>query len=202
MRKQKFWRTAPPILRVHDLGVELHAIEAPGFVGDGGEGRGGASGDRREAGRQGRHLVAVAHPDRHLLADPERPVEERRFVQELDRGPAELAGRAGQDLAAELRAHRLLAVADAEDRHAELEDGSGRPGAGRLVGRGRSAGQDDGRRLEPADMLVVERAGMDLAIDPELAQAAGDQLRILRAEVENQDALGHLGPVRSGAGRF
>ena len=37
-------------------------------------------------------------------------------------------------------------------------------------------------------------AGVDLAIDPALAHAARDQLGILRAEIEDQDALGH-GPA-------
>ena len=47
------WRAAPrPLRRVHHLGVELHAVEAPRLVGDGGEGRAGRDADRAEARRQ------------------------------------------------------------------------------------------------------------------------------------------------------
>ena len=51
---------------------------------------------------------------------------------------------AALDLAAELLGHRLLAVADAEDRHAGLEDGLRRARAFALGDRGRAAGEDDG----------------------------------------------------------
>ena len=65
------------VRRVHHLGVELQAIEAPRVVGDGGEGRAFGDGDGAEARRQRRHPVAVAHP--HRLAAARRPdaVEQR-----------------------------------------------------------------------------------------------------------------------------
>ena len=66
--------------RVHDLGVELHAVDAPGVVGDRGERRGVASGDHAKARRQRDDLVAVAHPDllaraglEHALEQAQRP---------------------------------------------------------------------------------------------------------------------------------
>src|SRR5207253_785617 len=40
---------------------------------------------------------------------------------------------------------------------------------------------------EGADLLERYRAGMELAIDVQLADPAGDQLRVLRPEVEDQD---------------
>ena len=54
------------VRRVHDLGMELHAVDAPGVVGDRGERRGVRGRDHAKAGRQRDDLVAVAHP--HLLA--------------------------------------------------------------------------------------------------------------------------------------
>ena len=101
----------------------------------------------------------------------------------------------GLDPAAELGAHGLLAVADAQHRHAELEHGGGCARAQRLVGRGGAAGEDDAAGREAADESVVHGAGMDLAVDAVLAHAARDQLGVLRAEIEDQDALGH-GPSR------
>jgi hypothetical protein len=85
--------------------------------------------------------------------------------------------------------HHLLAVADAEDRHAEIEDRAGGRGAPSSVtrparprGSPPSARNRAGRRRRP-----VER--VDLAIDVQLAQAARDQLRHLAAEVDDQKAV-------------
>jgi hypothetical protein len=70
-------------------------------------------------------------------------------------GPAELAVMAALDLAAEGRADGLLAVADAQHRHPDLEDR--RIGAGGLLlgGAGRAAGQDDRRRLEAVQQAAT-----------------------------------------------
>ena len=40
---------------------------------------------------------------------------------------------------------------------------------------------------EVADERVADVAGMDLAVDAGFAHAARDQLRVLRAEVEDED---------------
>ena len=62
-----------------------------------------------------------------------------------------------------------------------------------LVGRGVAARQDDSLRRELADEGVADVVRMDLAEDVRLAHAAGDQLRDLRAEVEDQDLVVHVG---------
>ena len=49
------------------------------------------------------------------------------------------------------------------------------------------AREDDALRRERADEIVVDVERVDLAVDVRLAQAARDQLRVLRAEVEDQD---------------
>ena len=103
-----------------------------------------------EARRDGRDLVAVAHPDGGALAGGEDALEQRRGAVEADLGPAILAVAGGLDPAAELGAHGLLAVADAEHRHAELEHGGGCARARGLVGRGGAAGEDDRGRGEVA----------------------------------------------------
>jgi hypothetical protein len=60
----------------------------------------------------------VAHPDRILLADFPEAFEQRRGLEDLDIGAAEFAVMAAFDLPPIWDAHRLLAVADAENRHA------------------------------------------------------------------------------------
>ena len=45
------------------------------------------------------------------------------------------------------------------------------------------------RGVERADLLERHRARMNLAIDALLADATRDELRVLRAEIEDQDRL-------------
>ena len=62
---------------------------------------------------------------------------------------------------------------------------------GAVVGDGfRAAGEDDAARAESADGGVTGVPREDLAIDADLAHAPRDQLRVLGAEVEDQDPVG------------
>ena len=47
---------------------------------------------------------------------------------------------------------------------------------------------------EVAHEGVADVAGMDLAVDPGFAHAARDQLRVLRAEIEDEDLVVHARP--------
>ncbi len=134
------------VRRVHHLGMELHAVEPARIVGDRRERRAGRDADGAEAGRQPRDAVAMAHPHRRPLADLEHAVEQRRLVDDLKLGAAELAGMPAFDHAAERRHHGLLAVADAEHRHAGIEQTRGAARRAGLVHAGRPAGEDDGAR--------------------------------------------------------
>ena len=55
--------------------------------------------------------------------------------------------------------------------------------------RGRAAREDDAPRGEAADLLRGQVRAVDLAVDAQLADAPGDQLGVLAAEVEDQDLL-------------
>ena len=103
---------------------------------------------------------------------------------------------AALDLAAELGRHGHLAVADAEHRHAGVEDQLRRARRAGLVHRLRAAREDHalGLHLAEGGFGLLERD--DLAIDALLADAAGDQLGHLTAEIDNQNLLmrrGHMG---------
>jgi len=184
---------------VHDLGMELDAIVAAGLVGDGGEGRVRRGADHRKALGQRGHPVAMAHPDLVPLAVRPDPLEQRAAAFDADEGAAELAVMAALDRAAELGAHGLLAIADAEDRHAGLEDrlrGARRTG---VDGRGRPARQDHRLRRKAGEAFVRRLERHDLGIDAGFAHAPGDELGHLAAEVDDQHGfgmgcLGHLDP--------
>jgi hypothetical protein len=137
-------------------------------------------------------VVAVAHPDveRALRRMVGESGEQCIVRDDGDFRVAELAliGRFG--IAAELLGHRLQAVADAEQRQAAVEYLLGRRGRAGLRRRFRAAGQDDAFRAERSDLGRVVIPGPDFAIDADFADAPCDQLRVLRAEVEDEDLVG------------
>src|SRR5215472_4080511 len=176
---------------MHNLGMEQDAVKPAGVVGDRRIRRGFARGHRAETGRQRIDTVAVAHP--YLLASAFWPqtVEEPALGRDVDKGAAEFLVLAQRDLAAQLRAHRLHAVANAEHRHPEPKDDLGRARRGGFGQRGRPARQYDCTRRKIADALLGDRERMDLAVNAVLAHAAGDQLRDLAAEIEDQNLIHH-----------
>ena len=123
-------------------------------------------------------------------------LEQRGMAVGADFGIAEFAGLAGgfggHHLAAQLLGHGLHAVADAEDRDAQLENDlrcARRIAFGDRVG---AAGQDDALGAVIADEFVGNVVRVNLAEDLGFAHAAGDQLGNLGTEIENEDFLvGH-----------
>ncbi len=128
------------VLGVDDLGVELHAEDAPLGVVEGGHGRVGAAGRGHEpVGHRG-DGVAVAHPH---LGRPGPVGEERRRAGDGERGAPVLAPAGAGHLAAELLGEQLGAVADAQDGDPEVVDGR--------VDRGRRVSLTD---LGPPDRMI------------------------------------------------
>ena len=94
-----------------------------------------------------------------------------------------------EDTAAQLLGHALHAVTDTEHRLVELEERVGYarcPSGGHRLGTPR---ENHASHLGCSEQLGVEVMGFNLAIDASLAHAARNQLRILRAEIENEDLL-------------
>ena len=188
-----------PLEGVRDFGMELHGIEAALLIRHGGNRRRFVAADDLEAGREFGHLVAVAHPDFEkamaLLVDTiPNAVEEFRMAPGPHLGIAEFTSRAAFDLAAQLRGHGLHTVADAQHRHSQLEYDVRRLPVSGLVHRIGTAGQNDPLRLEVANEVFGNVEGMQFAIHLLFAHAAGDELRNLRAEIEDEDFLvGHVG---------
>ena len=115
--------------RVHHLEMKLRGVELARLVGDHGDRRVRRRADHAEARGQHGDAVAVAHPHRIVLALAPHALEQRRVLGDQNLGAAEFAVMAGLDLAAELRRHRLLAVADAEHRNAGLHRSPAAPAA-------------------------------------------------------------------------
>ncbi len=191
--------------RVHHLEVELRGVEPPLLVGDHRDRRIGRGADDAKALRQPGHPVAVAHPDRVLLALLPDALEQRRVLGDQHLGAAKFPVVPGLDLAAELMRHRLLAVADAQHRDARLEQRLRRQRRVLVEHRGGAAGQDHRRGFHRGERLgrLLERH--DLAIDLLLAHPPRDELGHLGAEIDDQDLvvralLGHVRRHLAGIG--
>ena len=106
---------------------------------------------------------------------------------DVEVGAAVLAlARAGH-LAAEVAGDQLGAVADAEHGHAEVVDGGVDAGRAVDVDRLRAAAEDHAGRVARGQLGGGDRVRDDLAVDVRLADAAGDELRVLGAEVDDED---------------
>jgi hypothetical protein len=143
-------------------------------------------------------VIRVDAADRYFTAlegitDPEA---KRKIIGNLDPGMTEVtrAGRLGG--ATQLRRHGLHAVANAQHRHAAVPHRLRRAQLVVLVGAAVAAGQDDPLGTEAADEVVGDVVGMDLAIDVRLAHPARDELRDLRAEIEDEDLVVHERALR------
>ena len=104
---------------------------------------------------------------------------------------AEFAHAPGFDPPAELLRHGLHAVADAQNGNALLEHRLWRLAGLLVIGRQVAARKDDALGAEIAHEGVGYVVGVDLAVDLGFPDPPGDQLRVLRAEVEDQDFLVH-----------
>src|SRR5205823_6849524 len=178
------------VLGVHDLRVELQTEEpAAGVLHRGHLAVVRLAGDD-EARRHVDHRVAVAHPDGELAG---REAAEQAAIARVQRGVAVLLGDAGLDAARQVAREQLVAVADAENGHAEVVDRAIDRGA-RGLGDARRPARDD----EAAGAAQVGGGAVDVGddgVDAELADAAGDEVAVLPTRVEDDDLVhGRRGP--------
>ncbi len=119
------------LARVRNLGMELHTVIAARFVGHRGDRCVRARAHGAKSLRDRLDAIAVAHPHvehgaSFLIRAIGDAVEQATGRVGRHFGVAELAVLARRDTSAELLRHRLHAVADAEHRDAEFEDGARR----------------------------------------------------------------------------
>ena len=135
------------VRRVNDFKMELGGVEPALLVGDHRDRRIGRGADGHKALGRPRYPIAMAHPYRIALADLPHALIEGRRPGDLHLGAAEFAMMAALDLAAELVRHGLLAIANAEHRHAGLIDRRRRKWRFLVEHRSRPARKDDPFRL-------------------------------------------------------
>ena len=177
--------------RVHHFGMELHAVDFTFGLLDGRNMAVVGTGDDVESRRRRLEFVAVTHPDRHALG---QVAEQGRAARRPDPRAAVFPGPGVSDLAFVVVPHQLQAVAYPQDRPAGLE--YGRIGMGRVfpVHAGRAARQDDAGDVAFRQFGGRRIVGQHLAVDVALPNAPRDELRVLRAEIEdgNPVRVSHL----------
>ena len=188
------------VRRVDDLRMKLHAVEVAPIIGDGGKRGRFTCRDNPEPGRQPSHPVPVAHPNLFASAFRPHPVKQRAVISDINIGAAEFPMSRRFNGAAELMAQQLLPIANPQDRNAQIEHLGGGEGRHRLMHRSRPPREDNPARMPCGDPARIGIERPDFAINPRVAQAAGDQLGDLAAEVQDQDAFGGIGGIRQGIG--
>ncbi len=174
------------VLRVRDLGVKLHAVPAIRFIGHCRDRQVTRARGNAETRGHGCYPIAVRHPDIEL---PRQSGEQRDVTDDAEVGVAELARVFGLGPAAELHRHRLHAIADAEQRTAAVEYTFRCTWRLAFRRRLRATGEDDALRCELRNLVRIVIPSPDFAVHADLADATRNQLRVLRAEVEDQDLV-------------
>ena len=159
----------------------------------------GVRGDDEAVGHLG-HGIAMAHPHGLLLRRVREQPRIGARTRNLGRSVLALVGVPHR--AAKRHSHGLLPVAEAEHGNAQLEDG--RIHAGRVLGidARRTTRQDDRRRRQLAHLVGRDVAGYDFGVNPQVTNASGDELPVLRSKIQHDDQLlwgcgrGHERPPR------
>ncbi len=99
----------------------------------------------------------------------------------------------GRDRAAELGRERLHAIADAEHGRAGRNQRVADLRRALLAYRLGATRQDDALRRKRRDRFGRRIVRQDLAVDADLADAPRDQLRVLAAEIDDENAFGVAG---------
>jgi len=175
---------------VRHFGMELEAEKFLRAVFDGGVVRVFRGGDGFEAGGKPGELVAVGIPNLQLCRQGNE--ERGGRVLHLQATLAVFALAPRLDLAAQILGQQLDAVADPEHRDTEVEDRAVRLGRLWGINAGGAAGEQEPAGPEGGNFGCRGVIPEDHAIDVALANAPGDDLCVLRTEIQNDDLLGHL----------
>ncbi len=178
-----------------DFGVKLQAVNGARAVACGGHRASVGRGQGHEIALHRFYLIAVTHPHgcfaRHTG-------EKSVGVGDAADGRAELAVIGRQHFAAEQVANQMHTIANAQHGDAEVEQAWIAVRCVRSINAGGTAGENQTARLQLGDALGRDVVADDLTEDVQLADAPSDELAVLRAEVENQNAfafgrMGHRG---------
>ncbi len=145
--EEEIAQNAVAVFAVVHFRMELHCVDAPVFVGHGGNVQRGCGTDDREAGRRGLHGVPVRHPDPRG-AGAIQPVPQGRSGGEGEVGRPVLARARLFECAAQGERQRLHPVTDAKNGRPEIQQALVQRGSVRFAHAGRPARKNDSRRFQ------------------------------------------------------
>ena len=121
---------------------------------------------------------------RHEVVDV---FQQGRMTARTHFGIAEFAHFAILDFAAQLRCHRLHAVADTQHGHTQIEDGLWRARRIALSHRTGATGQNNAGGTGGADEFIADIIRMDFGEHTRFTYATCDQLRDLGTEIKDKN---------------
>ena len=187
---------------MHDLGMELHAIEITAHIGGRGKRRIARGRDNFKPIWDFADAVAVAHPHALRFANTRQAFKEQvlRFDGQICAAKFFFLGRLNRP--AKLRAHGLLPVTYAEYRQTARKHAFIRAratNARHAIGATREYNRFGVVGINHRLISAVIR--MHFAVNPALAHAPRNELGHLRAKVDNQEAfmlgVGHVIPIQN-----
>ena len=173
------------MLRVGHLRMELQTVDAGLRV---------AHGRHRAVFRFAQHLEARRHPDDAVpVTHPDsfaRPQAGKHpgWLNHTQGGGPVFHRVARSNLPLELLTDQLVAVTQAQYRQSQVEQRGVVGGLFAIVDAGGTAGEN-----QAADIFEIGSVGLrraNIGVDVETANAVGDEMGVLPAEVQNDDALG------------
>jgi hypothetical protein len=129
--------------------------------------------------------IAVTHPNSMLFAG--QTLEQRVGLVDCQGRRTVLAHPRADAPCPKVLRDDVKAIADAEHRAPQVQHLIGNVRRVVVVGAGRTSGEDDAARLERADLLDCEIERVNFAIHVGLPHTPRDELRVLAAEIKNQD---------------
>lgn len=183
--KEKISQDLAAARGVCHLGMKLQPKPLPRRIPECGNRRVRAVGDHLPVRRRRFHLIPVAHP--HALGSAgAEPDKEILIVIDQEIRRTVLAARGAGHMSARELAENSHAVANAE-HGTSIEQRSIDPRRALVVDARRASRKDDSLGRERVDLFLSDRERMDFAVHARLAHAAGDQLRVLAPEIEDEN---------------
>ena len=155
-------------------------------IGHAGNGVGGARG-QGEAGRQVQGFISVGHPDVERWGQAGKQGIFGLAGNDRDLGWPVFALVRGAYFSAQVMGEKLQAITDAEDGQSHGQHVRVGHGRVRVVDRTGAAGEDEPDGVMRLDLGDRSGAGKDDGEDVLLSYAAGDELCVLAAEVQDDD---------------
>src|SRR5574337_931635 len=169
-----------------DFGVKLDCEERLCSMADRGKRRIGRVGEATECVGDRLKLVPMAHPDREPTAEAGKEIGD---VVDQERSPAILPGSGSCRHGAVKVTENPHPIADPQDRYAMFDYLAPAEGRIWLVDTGWTTRENDPFGIKNLHVVRWQVERVDFAVDAQFADAAGDQLRVLRTEIENEDLI-------------